>query len=47
MTALSSYASQIASLFGDEAKMRESLTAQSLRMSGRWDMCGEKMWKVE
>jgi hypothetical protein len=44
---LSSYASQIPSLFGDEAKMRESLTVQALRMSGRQDMGGEKVWKID
>jgi len=47
LTALSTYASQIPSLFEDEAKMRESLTAQALRMSGRQDMGGEKVWRIK
>jgi LmbE family N-acetylglucosaminyl deacetylase len=47
MIALGAYASQIPSLFEDEWKMRESLTAQALRMSGRQDMGGEKVWRIK
>lgn len=47
LKALGAYASQIPSLFGDESKMRESLTAQAVRMSGRMVMGGEKVWRIE
>jgi len=44
IAALHAYASQIAALFQNEANMREWMSAQALRMSGREDMGGEKVW---
>jgi len=47
IAALRCYRSQIAALFEDEGKMREGLTLQALRMSGRGDLGGEKVWKIK
>jgi len=45
--ALHFYQSQIDSLFENEENMRDWMRRQALRMSGREDMGGEKVWMLE
>ena len=45
--ALHCYQSQIASLFENEENMREWIRQYALRMSGREDMGGEKIWTLD
>ena len=44
--ALHYYQSQIEALFENEDNMREWMRRQALRMSGRADMGGEKVWEI-
>ena len=45
--ALHYYQSQIDSLFENEDNMRDWIRQEALRMSGRQDMGGEKVWMLE
>ncbi|MDK2981513.1 MAG: hypothetical protein PWQ55_1860 [Chloroflexota bacterium] len=45
--AIHCYRSQLSSLFENEENMRDWIRLQALRMSGREDMGGEKVWKYE
>jgi LmbE family N-acetylglucosaminyl deacetylase len=45
--ALHCYQSQIPSLFETEANMRDWMRQQALRLSGRADMGGEKVWIID